>query len=367
MQVLIPMAGAGSRFSSSGHKVPKPLIEVNGLTLIEHSIKSFDVDARFVFVTRKFDNTEHNQRLSDLLKKLRPESIEVQIDHLTNGASETCLAAKHVLDSSPSSLVIYNCDQIIRWKPQEFLDWIYSTDPDGALVLYQSRDPKNSFAEIKQGTITNVVEKQAISNHALIGFHYWRNSQQFVSAAEQLVSEFRASGQPECYVSETYNYMIKSGATVLPYHIANNRYIPLGTPEDVAKYLGKIKEFYSQKAKTIFCDIDGTILKHAHTISDVLTQQPSLLASVTEKFNQWDSQGYKIILVTARKESTRAVTEAQLTGLGLAWDQLVMGVGGGVRYLINDKLSADDTDRAVAINVETDQGFTTVDWEAQGL
>jgi UDP-N-acetylglucosamine diphosphorylase / glucose-1-phosphate thymidylyltransferase / UDP-N-acetylgalactosamine diphosphorylase / glucosamine-1-phosphate N-acetyltransferase / galactosamine-1-phosphate N-acetyltransferase len=367
MQVLIPMAGAGSRFSNSGITVPKPLIEVNGCTLIEHSIKSFDVDAQFVFVTRKFDNPEHNSELSQLLKKLRPESVEIQIDYLTNGASETCLAAKNVINSHKHSLVIYNCDQIIRWKAQEFTDWVKSKDPAGALVLYQSRDPKNSFAEIQDGRVTRVVEKQPISNHALIGFHYWCSGLEFMCAAEKLVNQFRSSGQPECYVSETYNYIIQAGATVLPYHIANNRYIPLGTPEDVAKYLGKIKEFYTPRAKTIFCDIDGTVLKHAHTISDALTRPPLVLDRVIEKFNQWDSQGHKIILVTARKESTRAVTEAQLTALGLAWDQLIMGAGGGARYVINDKLSGDDPDRAVGINVETDQGFATVDWEHYGL
>ena len=74
-----------------------------------------------------------------------------------------------------------------------------------------------------------------------------------------------------------------------------------------------------------------------------------------------------IILVTARKESTRAVTEGQLTGLGIAWDQLIMGLTSGERYLINDKLEPDDRDRAVAVNVITDGGFESVDWEGMGL
>ncbi len=366
MKVLIPMAGAGSRFSRQGHALPKPLIEVNGFTLIEHSIKSFDVDAQFVFVTRRWEDSSHNQQLSALLKRLRPESVEIQIDHLTNGASETCLSAVELINND-EPLVIYNCDQKINWNPNEFLSFVARENPDGAVVLYNSRDPKNSFVEMTDGRITRFVEKQAVSNHALIGFHYWARGRDFVSSASELVARFRTSGQPECYVSETYNYLLEQGAKILPYHISNNRYIPLGTPEDVAKYVGQVKEFYTAKPKTIFCDIDGTILKHAHSISEVLSNQPTILSHVRSKFNQWDSAGHKIILVTARKESTRAVTEQQLTQLGLAWDQLLMGVGGGVRYLINDKLEAGDPDRACAINVITDSGFESISWEDHGL
>lgn len=366
MKVLIPMAGAGSRFSRVGYHEPKPLIEVNGLSLIEHSIKSFDVDAQFIFVTRKWENPDHNTQLNQLLKKLRPESIEICIDHLTNGASETCLVAKDLINND-DSLVIYNCDQIINWRSQEFLDFVDSKRPDGAVVLYNSRDPKNSFVDIKDGQIVQFVEKKVISNHALIGFHYWARGQDFVWSAQQLVEKFRISGQPECYVSETYNYLLEKSYRILPYHISNNKYVPLGTPEDVSKYLGQVKEFYTPKSKTIFCDIDGTILKHAHTISQVLCEPPQLLDQVRAKFNQWDSEGHKIILVTARKESTRASTESQLTALGLAWDQLIMGVTSGARYLINDKLTHNDTDRAVAVNVVTDEGFGSVNWEDHNL
>ena len=366
MKVLIPMAGAGSRFSNAGHTLPKPLIEVNGITLIEHSIKSFDVDAQFVFVTRRFDNANHNRQLSDLLKRLRPESVEVCIDHLTNGASETCLSAvEHINNDEP--LVIYNCDQRINWNSQQFLKFVDEQQPDGVVVLYNSRDPKNSFAEINNQTVKRLVEKQAVSNHALIGFHYWARGRDFVWSAQQLINKFHLSGQPECYVSETYNYLIEQGARILPYHISNNKYVPLGTPEDVGRYLGKLKEFYTIKPKTIFCDIDGTIFKHAHTISDVLQEPAQLLQGVLQKFNQWDSAGHKIILVTARKESTRAVTEAELNRLGIAYDQLVMGVGGGTRYLINDKLQLEDADRSVAVNVQTDAGFDSINWEDHGL
>jgi hydroxymethylpyrimidine pyrophosphatase-like HAD family hydrolase len=130
---------------------------------------------------------------------------------------------------------------------------------------------------------------------------------------------------------------------------------------------GKNNEFYSEKSKTIFCDIDGTILKHAHRFSELDNFSPIALPGVIDKFNEWDSLGHKIILVTARKESGREMTERHLKSLGLMWDHLIMGVSSGQRILINDKLKSEDTDRALAVNVITDSGFIDVNWEGFGL
>jgi hydroxymethylpyrimidine pyrophosphatase-like HAD family hydrolase len=131
--------------------------------------------------------------------------------------------------------------------------------------------------------------------------------------------------------------------------------------------IGKHNEFYSHKPKTIFCDIDGTILKHAHRFSELDNFSPIALSGVVDKFNEWDSLGHKIILVTARKESGREMTERHLKSLGLMWDHLIMGVSSGQRILINDKLKSQDPDRAKAVNVITDSGFISVDWEDFGL
>lgn len=359
MNIVIAMAGAGTRFQKVGIKEPKPLIDVLGKTLIEYSVQSFDVPGRFIFITRDFDDPEDNQRLSSLLKELRPESVEIKLKTLTSGATESVLFAKELIDND-EPLVIYNCDQWINWNVDDFLSFIDTKKPDAALVLYNSRDPKNSFAQIDNGKITKVVEKLAISDHALIGLHYWAHGKDFVKTAKQLIENFRSHGKPECYISETFNYL--HSKKILPYHIADHVYVPLGTPEDVARYVGKVKEYHTDKPKTLFIDIDGTILKHNHTISEVYANAPTILPGVLEKFNSWDSQGHRIIIVTARKESARAVTERQLAQLGLAYDQLIMGVTSGQRVVINDKLAHNDPDRARGINVITDQGFSSINW-----
>lgn len=131
--------------------------------------------------------------------------------------------------------------------------------------------------------------------------------------------------------------------------------------------VGKYNEFYREKPKTIFCDIDGTILKHAHKFSELDNSAPIDLPGVIDKFNEWDSIGHKIILVTARKESGREMTERHLKSLGLMWDHLIMGVSSGQRVLINDKLKEGDDDRAISVNLITDGGFDKTDWKRVGL
>ena len=365
MNIVIPMAGVGSRFTKTGTNTPKPLIKVLGKTLIEHSVESFDVEGRFIFITREFKDKSDNEILSELLKKLRPESVEIRLQNVTSGSTESVLNAKHLIDND-DSLVIYNCDQRIAWNANDFVLWEKETKPDAAVVLYNSTDIKNSFARIVDEKIVEVAEKKAISNNALIGFHYWARGKDFVNSAQKLIQNFKNDGKSECYISETFNYLpIQS--KILPYHIDNQVYTPLGTPEDVAKYVGKVKEFSVEKPKTLFIDIDGTLFKHHHSISDVYNKECEVLPGVVEKINEWDSQGHKIILTTARKESTRKITESQLKKFGLAWDQLIMGVSSGVRFLINDKLSEKDRDRARSINTITNKGFWGIDWSEYEL
>jgi dTDP-glucose pyrophosphorylase len=367
MKILIPMAGLGSRFRVSEYDTPKPLIMVNGKTLVEHSISSLNIEGDFIFVTRKFKNPEHNEILSKILKSLKPNSIEICINSPTRGAVETCMFAITQINGD-EELIITNCDQILKWNSDYYLSESRKNGIDGSILLYDSEDPKNSFARMnKDGIVEEIVEKQPISRDALVGLHYWKRGKDFVRSAETLMEDFISIGKKECYVSETYNNMIADGKHIVGIRIPTNGYIPLGTPKDLSLYLGKLKEFYTEKAKTIFCDIDGTILKHAHCFSDLKDTNPILLKGVLKKINEWDSQGHKIILCTARKESARNMTETHLNSLGLCWDILLMGATSGKRILINDKLNPQDKDRASAVNVITDDGFDSVDWSKYDL
>lgn len=366
INIVIPMAGLGHRFKKNGIITPKPLIMVNGKTLIEHSVESLGIDGKYIFITRKYDDQEYNISLSNILKNLKPDSIEICLDNDQYGAADAALYAKEYIDND-EELIITNCDQLLVWDSGKFLEVAKSDSCDGAVALFKSSDPKNSFADVLDNKIINIVEKDVISDNALTGVHYWRKGSSFVSSAKKLLSEYRLKGLSECYISSTYNYLIENKLNVLAFDMPQNGYISLGTPEDIDIYLSKIKEYYTDKPKTIFCDIDGTIIKHVHRFSYVGFEPAIALKGVINKFNEWDSKGHKIILTTARKESARMLTEKQLTDLGLCWDQLIMGVTSGARVLINDKHLDKDFDRAIALNVITDQGFDDVSWDEIGL
>ena len=366
MNIVIPMAGLGTRFANEGFELPKPLIETHGKTLIEYSVSSLGISGKFIFITRKYDNPQLNIILSKRLKEIAPDSVEIQLDKPTRGSVETALAAKKYINNS-SPLIITNSDQITDWSAEDFIEFISNPNIDGVVVTYPSTNPKNSFAVVEDNHVVKLVEKNPVSDIALIGVHYWKEGQTFVKSAEKLLDSFEKEGRPECYISETYNYLIEWGMKIKHYPISANEYISLGTPYDLKIYEGKVKEFHTEKPKTIFCDIDGTILQHVHRFSDITELEPQLLPGVREKFNQWDSQGHKIILCTARKESAREITEKHLKQLGLCWDQLIMGLTSGHRVLINDKLNINHPNRAHEVNVITNGGFNNINWESYKL
>lgn len=362
MNIVIPMAGLGSRFLQEGFTDPKPLIEVNKKPLIQHSIETLGLNGRYIFILRKYENINDYIKLEKKLKELEPNSIILTVESLTRGSVETCLYASEYIDND-EELIITNCDQRLEWDSNLFKQFIDDASIDGCIVTHESNNPKHSYAKSNNNGVVSIIkEKEVISNNALIGLHYWKKGKDFVSSANQLLKEFNLKNRKECYISETFNYLIENQKTIKIYDIPSNEYICLGTPYDVSIYRSKSYEFSIEKPKTIFCDIDGTILEHVHKYSDLSSKLPVVLKGVIDKFNQWDSYGHKIILVTARKESARKITEKQLTDLGICWDQLIMGVTSGVRILINDKLTSSNEDRAVSLNLITNEGFSKQDW-----
>ena len=363
INIVVPLAGEGTRFSSAGVSTPKPLIHVNGKTMIEHAVSSLGIEGRYIFITKQYKNNDYNEELSSIIKRIKPDSIEIKVDKKQRGASDAVMYAEKYIDNK-DKLITINCDQILNWDAEEFLNFTKESNCDGAVVLFTASDPKHSYVEIIENKIIKIVEKEVISNTALIGVHYWKEGKDFVSSAKHLLN---TDGSQEVYISQTYSVLLNLGKHIAPFMIPNNNYINLGTPEDVAIYLGKVKEFYTEKPKTIFCDIDGTIIRHLHKFSDIGKFDVEILPGVINKFNEWDSKGYKIILTTARKESARAITEKHLNGLGLCWDMLIMGVTSGHRILINDKLNPKDLDRAFSVNLITNEGFDSTYWEEYGL
>lgn len=368
INIVIPMVGIGKRFIDSGFILPKPLIPVRSKAIVQHAIESLAIDGNYIFIVRK---SEFSEELKFLLKTLKPDCNILEIDHLTDGSVSSILLAKNLINND-DELITTNCDQRTDWDSNSFINFCRNCAADGVVVTYpyegillNEKSPYSFIQVDESGVGIRLEEKFAISEHALCGIHYWKKGKDFISSAEEMI-KLNDRTNNEFYVAKTYNYLIKNNKIVRNYSLKKSEFYSLGTPEDVKKYNGIKNEFYTVKPLTIFCDLDGTVLKHVHSFSEVTDTPPELLLGVREKFDEWDSKGHRIILVTARKESARLITENHLRQLGIPYDQLIMGVASGNRVLINDKIS-DNTDRAIAVNVITNQGFQTIDWEKIGL
>jgi ribonucleotide monophosphatase NagD (HAD superfamily) len=113
---------------------------------------------------------------------------------------------------------------------------------------------------------------------------------------------------------------------------------------------------------TIFCDIDGTLIKHfPPTITTDPNFTPELLDNTVSKILEWDKKGYNIILISGRRESSRKQTEEQLSKMGIIYDKLILGIGGGKRYLINDRKPNKKENYAIAINLDRNIGIGDVE------
>ena len=234
MNILIPMAGEGSRFKVEGYDKPKPLIQVCGIPMIKKAVESLNIEGNYIFVIRQYENEKVNRELLNTLKKIKEDCKIITIKELTRGSAETCLLASNFIDNE-DPLIITNCDQVMEWDSNEFCSK-FSLDKDGIVVTYDTDTPKNSYVSLdREGNAIEFAEKRVISKNSLNGIHYWRKGKDFVRSAKKMIDEnIRVNN--EFYIAPTYNELIKEGKQIIIHKVENNQHWPVGTPEDLRKY-----------------------------------------------------------------------------------------------------------------------------------
>lgn len=235
MNILIPAAGSGTRFSSAGFIIPKPMIDVFGKPMIIQAVDSLSLDGKLIFIIQ----TQHiGFGLKDLLERIYKDCIIIDIDYITEGPVASCLLAEKYIDND-DSLIITNCDQIMEWSQNKFSNFIQTYNYDGIVVTYYSTTPKNSYVEIDStGKAIRLVEKKVISNESLSGIHYWKHGSYFVESAKDAMSKYDKTNN-EYYISTTYNYLIKLGKDIRIFHIPEEEHNAVGIPSDLYKYVNK--------------------------------------------------------------------------------------------------------------------------------
>lgn len=238
LNIVIPMAGRGSRFATAGFTDPKPLIPLHGVPMIQVVIANLApaVPHRFIFICQREHYLAYG--LDHLLPKWTTHPEIVLLDGVTEGAACTVLAARELIDSE-EPLMIANSDQYIAASIDDYLADMTQRQLDGLIMTMTADDPKWSFASTTpEGLVTKVVEKQVISADATVGIYNFAHGRDFVTAADEMIAaDERVNG--EFYVAPVYNRMVASNRRIGIYGIGTDGHgmHGLGTPADLAQFL----------------------------------------------------------------------------------------------------------------------------------
>lgn len=248
INVVIPMAGEGSRFARAGYTKPKPFIDVAGRTMIETVMANLALDdARYILLARK----EHIAAEPATVRRLRDlGNVEIlAVDGLTEGTACTVLQARELIDDEVP-LLIANCDQIVDFSCADFVADCWARGLDGSILCFEdlARDPKWSFAKTNNdGLVVQVAEKLAISDLATVGLYLFRRGGDFVSGAVDMIARNERVNN-EFYTCPVYNHLIRRGGRIGIHKVRFEAMHGLGVPDDLVKYLQMIG---SQREKAL--------------------------------------------------------------------------------------------------------------------
>jgi len=230
MNIVIPMAGLGKRFTDNGYDLPKPLIDVCGKPMVQQVIDNlYTPGATFTFILNREQPFDQS-----VITSMLPDANMLYVEELTDGPARTALIASDLI--TEENLIIINCDQIIRdFSIESLLEFVEYNGADGVLGAFISSSKKNSYMKLDpNGEVIDVKEKIVISNVATNGLHFWANGRDFVKSANEMI-DAGVRYNNEFYIAPTYNYMVKDGKKVLPFFY--NLHMPIGIPEDLEGYI----------------------------------------------------------------------------------------------------------------------------------
>ena len=236
LNIVVPMAGRGSRFVKAGYELPKPLIEIHGHPMIECVTKNIapKVEHRFIYLCL----AEHLEKydLKRRLKSFAPNCIVVPVDKVTEGAACTVLLAREFIDND-EPLMIANSDQYVDIDINDYL--AAGAGLDGLIMTMFADDNKWSFIKFDEAQhVTMVREKEVISNEATVGIYNFARGRDYVTCADKMI-ELNLRVNNEFYVAPVYNLFIDGGAKIGFYNVGklDAGMYGLGVPEDLKKFI----------------------------------------------------------------------------------------------------------------------------------
>lgn len=227
------MAGEGTRVTSS---VPKPLVEVaHGKSMIQLALESLNLDGNYCFITRRYLNPAWNGALREAIGHVVTNPVIVEIDYLTKGPAMSALHAPYTFFRN-ENLVVTNCDQIMHWDANKFVEFTKTTDANGIVVTYKSNTPKNSYANVitkdEYPKFDYIKEKDVISEYSLNGIHWWKHGKDFPETVDWM-TRTNDTTNGEYYVGPSFTYLAEPKRI---YNIDKSEHWPVGTTEDIEIY-----------------------------------------------------------------------------------------------------------------------------------
>lgn len=238
LQIVVPMAGMGSRFARAGYELPKPLIPVSGVPMIQLVVSNLrpSVPHRFIFITQKAHQEKYG--VDKILRQVSPDCEVITVHGVTQGAACTVLLASEFINTA-DPLMIANSDQWVDVDINNYLAEFERKPIDGLIMTMTANDPKWSYVKLDAANrITEVIEKKVVSNEATVGIYNYRHGRDFVRAAESMI-ERNLRVNNEFYVAPAYNQLIEEGQVLSYFNIGSegNGMYGIGIPEDLEAFL----------------------------------------------------------------------------------------------------------------------------------
>ena len=232
INIVIPMAGLGSRFADVGYKIPKPLIKIVDAPMIEWVVRNLRIKGTYTFIVQQSHIDQFDA--DRILKWIVPGCNIVPLNGITDGAARSILYTKHIIDND-KPLLIVNSDNLIEWNTESIMSSLMRPNIDGGMIVTHGTGNKWSYARTDiDGFVTEVAEKIQISTNATTGHYYWARGKDFVSSAEEMINkDIRYNN--EFYIAPVYNQAIEKGMKFITEEC--NHFWSVGTPEDLNEFL----------------------------------------------------------------------------------------------------------------------------------
>jgi hypothetical protein len=330
MEIIVPAAGLSTRFPDMK---PKYLLyDYKGELMIRNALRQFLGEFNITIGILK----EHDEKYSasQFLKHEFGDQVNVVVlDQPTRGPADTVYQIINLADIQDSPIFIKDCDSFFD-HVVESGNYVCVSNISQHEVLKKLSSKSFTVAN-ENDIITDIVEKQVVSDTFCVGGYKFRSSLQFKSVFESIQSS------REVFVSDVIGLMLGFGEIFFNKQVSN--YTDVGTASDWFEYNDK---------PVIFCDIDGTVIE-AQSRLDLEAKKPVVpLQKNINRLLQLQARGAQFIFVTARETQYKSLTREMLYTLGFKSFDLIVGVQNASRILINDYNNSNPYPRATAINIK---------------